>query len=145
MSLKSTVKPVIVSVMFCGALLFGSFAGAAESVAPASADAVKTTIFDYQKEIGLKDQQVDDIRQKIIDLQRSIKKINANLTLLNLDIEDINRNNGDFDTLKKKVKDAYALVADLKIIDFKTTRDINAIMEAKQLKKWRKIQKKNKK
>jgi len=146
MIVKIKKLTVLLVGILCGVLAMGSLSFAAHTPKPVQATApatVKTTIFDYQKEVGLSDKQADAIRQKIGELQRTVRKINAELTLLNLDIQDLNAKNGNFNQLKKKVKAAYALVADLKIADYKTTRDINAVMSAKQLKKWRGIQKEN--
>ncbi len=146
MFVKTKKLSVLLVGILCGVLAMGSMSFAARTPKPVQATApatVKTTIFDYQKEVGLTDKQADDIRQKIGELQRTVRRINAELTLLNLSIQDLNAKNGDFKKLKKKVKDAYSLVADLKIADYKTTRDINAVMSAKQLKKWRDIQRKN--
>lgn len=145
MSMKGKTIMAVLACLLGASLFFGGAALAAQVVDGGTPEASKTTIFDFQKDLGLADVQVDGIRQKLVDLDRLSKMINAKLTLLNLEIQDLNEKNGDLGELKKKVTEAYSLVAELKIADFTTTREINSILKPSQLEQWRKIQKDNRK
>lgn len=137
-------------------LVLAGVAGAAQKSEPGTGNApaqapidggnpegAKNTIFDFKSELGLTDAQVDAIKQKIAGIEKKSRLAKAKITILNEEIQDLNAKNGDFETLKKKITEAYGVVAELKIDDIQANREINAILKPAQLEKWQKIQKEN--
>ena len=98
------------------------------------------TIFDYKADLSLSDKQEQDIRQILEELNRELRLGNARLTLLNADLEDLVKSDGDLEQIKKKLKEAYDMQANLRFSDISATRRINRVLSPEQLKRWRGIQ-----
>ena len=98
------------------------------------------TIFDYKADLNLSDKQEQDIRTLLAELNKDVRLSNAKLTILNSELEDLIKNEGDMEQIRKKVKEAFDLQANVKFADIAATRKINRVLSPEQLKRWRSIQ-----
>jgi len=98
------------------------------------------TIFDYKNELNLTDRQEQDIKTFLQDLNKEVVVTRAKLTLIEVEVGDLIKNDGDLEQIKRKLKDATDLQVSLKLADIVATRKINKTLSAEQLKKWREIQ-----
>ena len=114
---------------------------AAQQPAPAQAQtAPGQTIFDYKADLNLSDKQEEDIRALLADLNKEVRLGQAKLTILNSELEDLIKTEGDLEQIRKKVKEAFDLQANVKFADIAATRKINRVLSPEQLKRWRSIQ-----
>ena len=104
-----------------------------------SANRVRT-IFDYKQELNLTDQQEQAIKTVLADLDKDIRVTRAKLTLIDVEVGDLIKNEGDLEKIKKDLKDGADLQVALRLADIVATRKINKVLSSEQLKKWRAIQ-----
>jgi hypothetical protein len=112
----------------------------AQQPAPAQTPTPGHTIFDYKAELNLSDKQEDDIRALLADLNKEVRLGNAKLTIVNSELEELVKTEGDVEQIRKKVKEAFDLQANVKFDDIVATRKINRVLSPEQLKRWRSIQ-----
>ena len=103
--------------------------------------AVKT-IFDYQKEIGLSDKQVTDMKKLTTDLQTTLNDKAKELMALRNDLGDMIRGKKEIAVIKAQMQKIADLQVDNSCLDIQASRDIEAVMTQDQLNKWKDIQKK---
>lgn len=101
--------------------------------------AVKT-IFDYRSELKLTDDQVKKIKEHLSELNKEITILRAKLTLVEANLQELLKKDGEMDQIKNKIREAFDIQASIRIADIEATRKINAVMTPEQLKKWRGIQ-----
>jgi hypothetical protein len=98
------------------------------------------TIFDYKKELNLTDRQEQDIKTILEDLNKEVRVTRAKLTLLDVEVSDLIKNEGDLEQIRRKLKDAADVQVALRLADLVATRKINKTLSPEQLKKWREMQ-----
>jgi Spy/CpxP family protein refolding chaperone len=104
------------------------------------AEAPKTiTILDYQTELKLTDSQVNQIKAHVFDFEKKAGEINVKLTSLRGEITDLLGKEGDFNEIKKKVKEYYETMADLELANFEAGSEISKVLTPEQAKKWKEI------
>lgn len=131
-------------VAVLGTLLFA--AGLVFPQAPAGDETPKSqarTIFDKEvrEKLNLTDQQVQDLRKLLADLNRTLRIAQARLILISYDIEDLIKAEADLATLKSKFEEEARIRADARFADISTSRAINKVLSESQLEAWRAIQK----
>ena len=137
---------VAAGVVFVSAFLIQATPAPPPPKQPAPAAPAQTqpapgqTIFDYKAELNLSDKQEQDIRTILADLNKDVRLGSAKLTILNSELEDLIKADGDLEQIRKRVKEAFDLQANLKFDDISATRKINRILSPEQLKRWRGIQ-----
>jgi hypothetical protein len=112
----------------------------AKQPAPQAQPAQGQTIFDFKSELNLSDKQEQDIKSILGDLNKNVRLGSAKLTILNSELEELIKNDGDLEQIRKRVKEAFDLQANLKFEDIAATRKINRVLSPEQLKRWRSIQ-----
>lgn len=99
-------------------------------------------IWDYQKQIGLSDDQVARIKKTIKDLQT---KANAARTpwMTTKDQLDklLEKDNSDLAAIRSKMQTLANIEIDMKLENLKAVRALHKIMTPQQMAKWRDIQK----
>lgn len=98
------------------------------------------TIFDYQKELNLTDQQVADIRKLLGELARTLKLTQAKMTVLAFEIDELIKGDGDLDTIRAKLDEEAKLRSEARYADVLCSRKINQVLSESQLAVWKRIQ-----
>ena len=109
---------------------------------PAADQPVVKTIFDYQKEIGLSDKQVGDMKKLATDLQNTLNEKAKELMTLRNDLGQMITAKQDIAAIKKQMQKIANMQVDNSCLDIQASRNIEAVMTQDQLNKWKDIQKK---
>ena len=109
---------------------------------PAADQPAVKTIFDYQKEIGMSDKQVADMKKLTTDLQATLNDKAKDLMALRNDLGEMIKTKQDIAVIKKQMQKIASLQVDNSCLDIQASRNIEAIMTQDQLAKWKDIQKK---
>ena len=109
---------------------------------PAADQPAVKTIFDYQKEIGMSDKQVTDMKKLTTDLQATHNEKAKDLMALRNDLGEMIKTKQDIAVIKKQMQKIASLQVDNSCLDIQASRNIEAIMTQDQLAKWKDIQKK---
>jgi hypothetical protein len=118
------------------------FASVSFAQQPAADQPVVKTIFDYQKEIGLSDKQVTDMKKLTTDLQNTLNEKAKELMTLRNDLGEMINTKKDIAMIKKQMQKIANLQVDNSCLDIQASRDIEVIMTQDQMNKWKEIQKK---
>lgn len=102
------------------------------------------TILDYQAELKLSDTQVKEIKNYIYDFEKKAKELQRRLVSLKQEIASLLEKEGDFNVIKKKVREYHETLAELEIANLETGRNIKHVLTAEQFKKWKEIVKSRK-
>lgn len=106
----------------------------------AATPSAQKTIFDFQKELALTDQQVADIKKLLGDLARTLKVTQAKITVLNYEVEELIKAEGDLKVIKDKLEEEGNLRADARYADVTASRSINKVLSESQLAAWKDLQ-----
>lgn len=106
----------------------------------AAAPKAQQTIFDFQKELALTDQQVADIKKLLGDLARTLKVTQAKITVLNYEVEELIKGEGDLKVIKDKLDEEGNLRAEARYADVTASRSINKVLSDSQLAAWKDLQ-----
>jgi NH3-dependent NAD+ synthetase len=98
------------------------------------------TIFDYKKDLNLSDRQEQDIKNILEDLNKEIRVTRAKATLIDVEIGDLIKKEGDLEQIRKRLRELYDLEIALKMADIVAGRKINGTLSPEQLKRWKAIQ-----
>ncbi|GEM_PF-1201147 len=98
------------------------------------------TIFDYQKELNLTDQQVADIKKLLGDLARTLKLTQAKLTVLAFEVDDLIKSEGDLGSIRGKLDEEAKMRSEARYADVLCSRNINKVLSESQLAAWKVIQ-----
>jgi len=86
---------------------------------------------------------VDKIKTYLADLEKKVKDSANKINQLNKDIvTSLDKESGLNDAARQKIKESFALRADITIADLETGTKINKLLTPDQLKKWKDIRKK---
>jgi len=137
------MKRLLLALACFTALSSNVWAAPAAQPAPATAPAgtpIKT-LWDYQKELGLSDKQVADLKATVVDLEKFVREQQERLKPLDTQLNDQIGKEASLDQIKATLQQIAAVQIDIRVADVNTSRKINGILTADQLKKWRDIQK----
>lgn len=127
-------------VLSLGALVIFAAAAAYGQAVPVPPGERAKTIFDYKKELALSDAQERDIKTILENLNKEVVVTRAKLTLLEVEIGDLIKNEADLEQIRKKLREAADMQVMMKLADIAATRRIYHTLSAEQLKRWRAIQ-----
>lgn len=113
---------------------FAQDAGQAQSKGEAK------TIFDFKAELKLTDEQEQKIKTILTNLNKDVQVKRARLVILNSEIEELLKKEGDLAEIKKKLDEFYSIQSFIKCADIEASRNINKSLTLVQLNKWREIQ-----
>lgn len=113
---------------------FAQDAGQAQSKGKAK------TIFDFKAELKLTDEQEQKIKTILTNLNKDVQVKRARLVILNSEIEELLKKEGDLAEIKKKLDEFYSIQSSIKYADIEASRNINKSLTPVQLNKWREIQ-----
>lgn len=100
------------------------------------------TLFDYQKQLGLTDKQVKDVKDALQGLETYVKSQQEKLVPIETQVAKLINSNGSLDQIKSLLQQAAPISIDIRMADIATSRKINGILTPNQLAQWREIQKK---
>jgi Spy/CpxP family protein refolding chaperone len=124
------------------ALSLNSVAWSAPAAAPAAATpAPVKTMWDYQKDLGLTDSQIANIKQAVQDLEKTVRGQQERLKPLDTQLNEQIAKEASNEELRATLQQIAAVQIDIRLADVNTSRKINSILSAEQLKQWREIQK----
>jgi len=98
-------------------------------------------IFDYKQELSLTDKQEKNMRDILAKLQSYLADKKKQLDGLKAELDMLVEKKGDLDTIKAKLQDIAKVQTDASYEDIVSARAIENELTAKQLSKWRSIQK----
>ncbi len=128
-------------------LSMAGYALAVEPVVPAAAAPVAQpaegkTIFSFQKELGLTDKQVTDIKTLTGGLKDALLAKTQQITILR---QDLNKMVSEREEIKK-IRAQLQKIADIQVDntcrDLEVSRKVEAVLSAEQWKQWKGIQEK---
>ncbi len=135
--------------MFLLVFVFGvmsiSIAQAAEqakpqAVAAPSANAGAKTIFDYQKEIGMSDKQVEDMKGLMANFQKVLGEKSTELTALRQDLAKMIQDKKEIPAIRQQLQKIADIQVDASIFDVETSRKVDAVLTPDQMAKWKTLQ-----
>ncbi len=103
------------------------------------------TILDYKGELKLNNQQVEKIKAYLFDLDRRVRGLREKLALVNGEIRALLREGAkkkgslDLDKVRKKIREAFEIRAEMAISEIDTAEKINEVLTSKQFEKWKEI------
>ena len=97
------------------------------------------TLLDFKNELKLTDTQVKEISKIRENLDKETKKDKAKLTLLNSDLEELLKSEGDLNKIKTKLNEAALIQAGTVYLNIEASRKINKLLSPDQIKKWNDI------
>ena len=121
----------------------GCFAQTADAKAGTATDATKVaakTIFDYQKTLGLSDQQITDIKALMSDLKKTLSEKAKDMAAMRQTLADMIKNKEDIKVIRKHLEKIAAMQVDNSCLDIETSRKVEAVLTPAQLAKWKDIQ-----
>ena len=143
------MKRGIFVVMFVFGVMFVSVAHAddakpaaapAQAVAAPTANAGAKTIFDYQKEIGMSDKQVEDMKGLMTEFQKVLGEKSTQLTALRQELATMIQDKKDVPLIRQQLQKIADIQVDASIFDVETSRKVDAVLTADQLAKWKALQ-----
>jgi hypothetical protein len=98
------------------------------------------TIFSYQKELGLSDDQVKSIKAKLADFQKYIDTQKQALVVLQKELSEMLNKNESLRLIRGKFEQISRIQVDVSCKDIETSRSIEGVLSSSQLSKWKKLQ-----
>lgn len=98
------------------------------------------TIFDFKAELKLTDEQEQKIKTILTDLNKDVQVKRAKLVIVNSEIEELLKKEGDLAEIKKKLDEFFSIQSSIKYSDIEASRNINKSLTPEQFKKWKDIQ-----
>lgn len=142
---------IVKSVIVCGMMLglSGGYgivtaeekkaAAPSKSVQPAAAKKQTRTMLDFRSELNLSEDQTRKIREHLNTMDKDLRVMRANLSLVNVDLQNLMEKDADIVEIKKKIRESFDIQASIRIVDLETARNINKLLSAEQIKKWKAI------
>ena len=130
------------------ALILAVFLSAPFSLHAQQRRVVRKAILDYRDELKLSDEQVEEIKAYLFDLGKKVRELRGKLVLVNREVRALLREGAkrrgslDLDKVKKKIREAFEIRAEMAIAEIETAEKINGVLTPKQFEKWKEIRSK---
>lgn len=98
------------------------------------------TIFDYQKDLNLTDEQVTTMKGALKELNESVTAGRSKIATLEANYRKFLESEPSISAAKTKLREIADAQVELRIVDLQTSRKIIGTLKPEQLKKWREIQ-----
>ena len=144
------MKRVIFLLIIVGGLVSVSVAQAAEQAKPTAAPARAVsapaqnlgakTIFDYQKEIGMTDEQVAEMKSLMTNFQKVLGEKGTELNALRQELSVMIQDKKEVPLIRKQLQKIADLQVDASCFDVETSRKVDAVLTPAQLAKWKALQ-----
>jgi hypothetical protein len=107
---------------------------------PSAAPSKPATIFDYQKEIGLSDDQVAQMKSMVGALEAKFRAEKATGEQDSAEVRRLLQTDGDIKDIRAKLQDLANLEVEHQIGEIEASRSVGKILTKDQQEKWRAIQ-----
>ncbi|MEW6283000.1 MAG: hypothetical protein AB1758_30585 [Candidatus Eremiobacterota bacterium] len=101
------------------------------------------TLVDYKQELGLSDQQIQDVVATLNQFKTELEAYQQKLVAAEKDFQKLLEQHADLEAIKAKLRESADLRFQIRYLDVVTSRKVEAILSPEQMSKWREIQKKN--
>jgi hypothetical protein len=128
---------VAIVIGFAGGALAQT--GAGQEITQPERPAVRT-IFSYRQEIGLTEEQEQKMVDTLLNLQKTLIEKQAQLGVARLELRQMIDARAPLAEIRQKLQQISALSVEITYQDLAAGREIEAVMSAEQLKRWRAIQ-----
>lgn len=98
------------------------------------------TLLDYQSELGMSDKQVEDIKKTLQEFQENMVKLRKAWIGSELAYKKMIEEHASLDDIKKQLIQNANLRANMRFYDVVTSRKVEGLLTAEQLKKWKSLQ-----
>ncbi len=98
------------------------------------------TIFAYQKELGLSEQQVKTLKDILSKFQDYLDQKRKEVTARRNELNDLISKRADLKAIKKAIDQLVGMQGDISYTDVETARKVEGALTSIQLGKWRGIQ-----
>jgi len=146
MRLRKNLLMAMVVLLAILAPLSGAFAQEkpkGDAAKPAAAAEKKTNmIWDYEKDLGLTKEQVEQLKKAAQLEYEEIIIFARRQNVARTELADLLNKNADLDRVKFKLDQIYTLQAEIEYTRIVASLKYKNILRADQLKKWQEIQKK---
>jgi hypothetical protein len=99
------------------------------------------TIWDYKKELGLTDQQSQEMKEAVKILQKDIAAHREKLVAAEQQLRAMIDEESSFDQIRSKLQRIATIQVDMRLADIQTSRRVNDVLKTEQLDRWHDIQK----
>lgn len=140
------MKRVMCFLVFVFGFVPVTFTLAAEKAkveAPVAAtveNAAAKTIFDFQKELGMTDQQVAEMKKLMDNFQKVLKDKGVELNALRQELAGMIQSKKEIPVIRKQLQKIANIQVDASCFDVETSRKVDAVMTPEQLAKWKSLQ-----
>ena len=137
------MKKLVLLVALSLCFTFNVFAqdkGAGKAAAGGQKQQVVKTIFDYQKELGISDKQVQNLKDKLEDLKKYLIEQEKALISLQKELNEMISNNAALKLIREKLDKISRIQVDATCRRIETSRSIEGELTPTQLGKWKAIQ-----
>lgn len=98
------------------------------------------TLVDYKDELGLTDEQINGVAEALKNFQETIKTQKSLMVTYEQDYRKLLKDHAPLPEIKQKLRQIADVRFNLRYADVVTSRKVEGLMTAEQLKKWRAIQ-----
>ena len=119
-----------------------TFAFAESTEKPAPAAQQNKTIWDYKKELGLSEEQIQSMQDILNKFQKSLSSTQQKLIAAETQLKTMIDEEAPLDQVRTKLQRISVMTAELRYEDIQTSRRVNAVMKPEQLEQWHTIQRK---
>jgi hypothetical protein len=100
------------------------------------------TIFSFEKELGLTEDQKNKIKAMLFDTQQILGTSRKKVETLSTDLNRMIKNKEKVEAIRKKLEEIFKIQTDSLCVDIENGRKVENILSAEQLKKWNNIKEK---
>jgi septal ring factor EnvC (AmiA/AmiB activator) len=98
------------------------------------------TIWDYDKELGMSPEQVQKLKDALTQLQNQLNTLKGTWVSQEKELKALLEKNAPEPQIKAKLQQIAATQVDMRMADVQTSRQVNAVLSADQMARWRDIQ-----
>jgi Spy/CpxP family protein refolding chaperone len=107
---------------------------------PQAAPRKSYSIFDYQKELGMTDDQIAQVKAAVKTLQDALIAKKNTAEQVQGELRQLLQSNADIEPIRAKLQVLAGLEVDRQIADIEASRSVSKIMTPEQREKWHAIQ-----
>ena len=122
------------------ALLAASAVAQEDTAPPAQQPRKIKTMLDYQKELGLTDKQVTEIKETLTNFQTNVLKLRNAWIKSEVGYKKLIQDHASLEDIKKHLIVNAQLRVNMRYLDVVTSRKVEKILKPEQLEKWKALQ-----
>jgi len=136
-------RVLLTGVSCCVLLAVGLIASADAKPKAASAPQGQKvqTIWDFQKELGLTEVQIKEMKGAVSELANYLNECRKRIASNEQQVQSLLVQNAEIEKIRPYLKSTADIQVEMRIADIKASQKINGTMTPEQLVKWREVQK----